>query len=85
MFPKLIIGPGKKGWFIYGKTFDLKKTCASFGASTSGSHFPLRRLNLKNKTRDLALIQIESSLRLNNLTKREGGRVNWFSQKNFAQ
>ena len=58
-------------WFIYGKNFGLKKTCASFGASTSASNFPLRRLNFKNKTRGLALIPIESSLGLSNLTKRE--------------
>ena len=38
VFPKLIIGPGKEGWFIDGKTFGMKKACASFGAS----YFPLR-------------------------------------------
>ena len=36
----------------------MKKACASFGAS----HFPLRRLNLKNKIRGLALIPIEDSI-----------------------
>ena len=34
-------------WFIDGKTFGMKKACASFGAS----HFPLRRLNLKKQNK----------------------------------
>ena len=36
----------------------MKKACASFCAN----HFPLRRLNLKNKIRGLALIPIEDSI-----------------------
>ena len=54
----------------------MKKAFASFGAS----HFPLRRLNLKNKIRGLALIPIEDSIGLSNLTKRGGELV--FSKKN---
>ena len=48
----------------------MKKACASFGAS----HFPLRRLNLKNKIRSLALIPIED-FDMTKQPNQEGGEL----------